>query len=100
MGMEKEMKCPKCGYIDPFMQSWYIPEVEVAEPIWFNEWNEQYMLLLEVFRNLIIEHYSGDYVYHLTKNNHSIQRFPIELHKVGFGNQERVNRRNYHLDKE
>lgn len=91
------MKCPNCGYKDPFHPSWYVPEKEVSEPIWFEEWDSNLFLLLLIFRDIIIEHFDGDYRYHITKKNTTIERWSVALDKVGFSTQETTSRKNYHL---
>jgi len=31
--------CPRCGYHDPFHTSWFDVEKEVADPLYFKEWD-------------------------------------------------------------
>jgi len=88
------MKCPNCGYQDPFIPSWWDPEKEVAEHGYLKEWDPglwEQLQLGDVRR--------GDYLYHLTPS--SIERWLYERWisrpkraKVYY---ERSDRKNYHI---
>ena len=90
-------KCPLCGYQDPFHPSWYTPEKEVAEPQWVEEWDPELMAILREYRDVIIEHLDGDYVYHLTRRDRTVERQSVAVHRVGQSPQERAERKNLHL---
>ncbi len=95
--MQRVGNCPKCGYWDAFHHSWYSPEKEVAESQWVIDYDEQLVLLLEVFRDIIVEHEDGDWIYHITKDNRTIYRYPVSVHRIGFSPQESSGRKNYHI---
>ena len=64
--------CPACGYHDPFMRSWFEPEREVAESLYFKEWDPE--LYTELLNNPWVQ--VGDFMYHRTKKG-AIQRWKI-----------------------
>jgi hypothetical protein len=67
------MKCPQCGYADPFMPSWFDHEREVAEACYFKEWDPELFALLEVEKWVQVEE---EFMYHMTRKG-AIQRFRI-----------------------
>ena len=78
-----------------------MPEKEVAEPNWVEEW---FPGLLEILKagDITVEHEDGDWVYHFTFNRKkktfaTVERWPIAIDKVGFSPQERSGRKNAHL---
>ena len=88
------MKCPNCGYTDPFMTSWWDHEKEVAEHTYFQEWDPE---LWEQLQQRDVRR--GDYIYHLTPS--SVERWPYERWisrskraKVYY---EKGHRKNYHI---
>jgi hypothetical protein len=91
------MKCPSCGYEDPFIPSWYVPWQEIAEPWSVNEWQPWLFELLEIKSDGDVVY--EDYVYHRTPS--SVERMPrdlsIEYHTKGFPPQEKAHRKNYHI---
>lgn len=95
--IQRPGNCSECGYWDPFHPSWFTPEKEVAEPRWVEEWDPEILGLLKEFRDIIIEHADGDWRYHLTKGDRTVERWPVNVDKVGFSPQESSGRKNYHL---
>jgi hypothetical protein len=88
------VECPKCGYKDPFMRSWFDPDKEVAEFDYFKDWN------LELWERLQKGDVERDgYIYHLTKK--SVERWKIEAWKLRAsryrGYCEGGRRKNYHI---
>ena len=85
--------CPNCGYFDGFITSWYDPEKEVAQARWLAENDPDLLSILLDFEYITVEHYDGDWVYHMSKrakNSISVYRWPVSIDKVGFGDKEKV----------
>ena len=91
------MRCPNCGYEDPFIPSWFVPWKEIAEPWSVQEWQPWLFQLLEIKEDGDVI-FNG-YVYHRTPS--SVERMRLEIsieyHTRGFPPQERAHRKNYHL---
>jgi len=91
--LQRTGNCPSCGYWDPFHPSWYTPEKEVAEPHWVQEWDNEIFTSLQKFRDITIEHCDGDWVYHLTRNDRTVERWPISVDVLGFSPQQKGDRK-------
>lgn len=89
--IQRPGNCPNCGYWDPFHSSWYSPDKEVADPKWIAEWDLEILEICKQFSNgITVEHADGDWWYHLTKGDKTLERFPISILKVGLSPAERV----------
>jgi hypothetical protein len=89
--IQRPGNCPQCGYWDPFHGSWYSPDKEVADPKWAEEWDLEILQLCKDYPNgITVEHADGDWWYHLTRANKTLERFPLALLKVGLSPAERV----------
>ena len=87
------MKCPKCGYSDPFMRSWFDVEREVAEPCYFKEWDPELWGLLQSEQWVEMD----GHMYHLTRSKRTVVRYLTEILAHGIPPQERSHRQNWHL---
>ena len=89
--IQRPGNCPHCGYWDPFHSSWFSPDKEVADPKWAMEWDLEIFNLCKEYPNgITIEHRDGDWWYHLTRGDKTLERFPLALLKVGLSPAERV----------
>lgn len=90
--IQRPGNCPQCSYWDPFHSSWYSPDKEVADPKWVREWDSELLdLLLELTPSgVTVEHADGEWWYHVTRGNKTVERFPMAILKVGLSPAERV----------
>lgn len=88
--IQRPGNCPFCGYWEPFHPSWFTPEKEVADPKWVKEWDSELWDLLVEYRNLTVEHCDGDWLYHLTRTNKTVERYPMSVIKAGLSPAESV----------
>jgi len=97
------MKCPRCGYSDPFLRSWWDPEKEVCDHDHMKEWN------ISLYQRLLDEKDKtgaknavevDGFIYHLTPQ--SVERWE-KWDWENRGNRikgyydKRVGRKNYHI---
>ncbi len=75
------------------MRSWYHPDKEVAEPEYFKDWDPELWVRLQKERDIIL----GEFHYHLTKTNRTVERWNKAIDKVGFAPLEATHRRNLHI---
>lgn len=67
------MKCPNCGYEDPFLRSWFDMEKEVCDHEHAMEWDRELFDELSGHDVRRIEKSGEEYVYHKTPK--SVERW-------------------------
>lgn len=90
--IQRPGNCPECGHFYPLYPSWYSTEKVVQKLSWVKEWDPELVQLLEESQSgLTIEHFDGDWWYHITKGG-AVEAFPLAVLVAGISPAERVGR--------